>query len=81
MISSRMIVLDKQPGLTGQRGRYLEIDDGDVPTSSDGAVGEGRLRDSPTCWGSGSVGRGRHTCNARPLVGTLSGGGLGVSPH
>ena len=65
----------------GRSGRELETDDGKVPASGDGAGGKGRLRDRPTYWGSGSGDRGRNTCNARPLGGTLSGRGMGFYPN
>ena len=66
---------------TGWSGRDLETDDGKVPASGDGIEGEDFLRDSPTGRGSGSGDKGWLTCNAHPLEVTLSGRGLGISPH
>ena len=55
--------------------------DGEVHALGDGAGGESRLRDRTTGQRSGGGDRGRHSCNARPLVGTRIRGRMGVSPH
>ena len=86
----RLLRNDKQPthcigqtdrDQTGWRGRDLEMDDSEVTVSGDRAGGKGRLRDSPTGRGSGSGDKGWLTCNAHSLEVTLSGRGLGISPH
>ena len=66
---------------TGWHWRNLETAEGKVPALGDGARGEGRLLGGPTGRGSGGGGKGQHTCNARPLAGTLAEIRLGVSPH
>ena len=53
--------------------------DGEVPASSDGAGGEGRLWDSTVIRSCDGGHRGQHSCNERPLGGILTGGRLGVS--
>ena len=64
---------------TGQGRRNLAAVDGKVPDLGDRAVGEGRLQDISTDQGSRRRDRGRHTCNASPLEGTVSVRGLGFS--
>ena len=54
---------------------------GKVPALGDRVGGECRLRDRTTGQISGGGDRGRHSCNARPMGGTLTEGGLGVYPH
>ena len=55
--------------------------DDKLPDLGDGAGGKGRLRDRTTGRRSGGGDKGRHSYIVRPLGGTLTGGGLGVSPH
>ena len=55
--------------------------DGKVPASGDRAGGEGFLQDRKTGRRGGGGDRGLHSHNAHPLVGTLTGGRLWVSPH
>ena len=42
---------------------------------------QGRLQDRTTGWWRGGGDRGRHSRHACPMTGSLTGRGLGVSPH
>ena len=86
----RLLRNDERPAdCTGQAARYqtslsgrdLDTYDGEVPDSGDRAGGKVCMRDSQTVQETGSGDRGRHTCNARTLGGTLLGRGMGFSPH
>ena len=68
-------------GQTSQGRRNLDITDGQVPTSGDGAGGKCRLWDQTTDWWHGGWDRGWHSRHARSLVGAFTGRGLGVSPN
>ena len=46
-----------------------------------GAGGKGRMRDNSDIGRGGGGDIGRHPCDARPLGGSKTRGGLGISPH
>ena len=66
---------------TGLSGRDMVPNNVEVTPSGDGAGVKVRLWYITTGRRSEGEERGRHSCNARPLRGTLTGGVLGVSPH
>ena len=66
---------------TGRGWRNLATTDGQVTTSGDGVGGQGCLWDRTTGRWRGGKYRGRHSCHACFMSGTLTGRGMGFYPH
>ena len=65
----------------GRSGGNLAEANGQMPAAGGGARGKGLLWDDTACRRGGGGDRGHHPCDARPLGGTQTRGGLGIYPH